>query len=161
MRTRCPACGATLSLDALIAHEGAREALAAVFKISGPLGSAVVRYLSLFRPETRELTMDRVAKLISEIQPDIQSQRITRNGEVFDAPVEAWIWSIDQSVAARDSGRLKTPLKNHGWLYEVISSYRPMAGQVVTDGTQRLIPNKQQSKTLSGMAALEELKRGG
>lgn len=49
MRTRCPSCGATLSLDALVAHDGAREALAAVFKLSGPLGSAVVRYLALFR----------------------------------------------------------------------------------------------------------------
>ena len=40
MRTRCPGCGATLSLDALIAHDGAREALTVAFKLSGQLGSA-------------------------------------------------------------------------------------------------------------------------
>lgn len=57
MRTRCPACGATLSLDALVAHDGAREALATTFKLSGPLGSAVVRYLALFRPESRALSI--------------------------------------------------------------------------------------------------------
>ena len=67
MRTRCPSCGATLSLDALIAHDAAREALAAAFKLSGQLGSALVRYLALFRPESRELTMDRVARKVQSI----------------------------------------------------------------------------------------------
>lgn len=161
MRTRCPSCGATLSLDALVAHDGAREALAAVFKLSGPLGSAVVRYLALFRPETRELTMDRVGRLLGEILPDIQAQRISRDGQVFEAPADAWIWSIEQSLAARDAGRLKTPLKTHGWLYEVISSYRPTASQVVAEGAPRLTGGKQPSRTLSGIAALEDFKRGG
>ena len=161
MRTRCPACGATLSLDALVAHDGAREALATTFKLSGPLGSAVVRYLALFRPETRELTMDRVARLLGEILPDIQAQRISRDGQVFDAPVDAWVWGIEQTLAARDSGRLKMPLKSHGWLYEVISSYRPTGNQVVVDGAPRLTAGKQASRTLSGIAALEEFKRGG
>lgn len=160
MRTRCPACGATLSLDALVAHDGAREALAAVFKLSGPLGSAVVRYLALFRPETRELTMDRVARLVCDILPDIQAQRISRDGQVFDAPVEAWVWGIEQTLGARDSGRLKTPLKSHGWLYEVISSYRPTANQVVANGTARQTMGKTTSKTLSAIAALEDRVRG-
>lgn len=161
MRTRCPACGATLSLDALIAHDGAREALAAVFKLSGALGSAMVRYLALFRPETRELTMDRVGRLLLEVLPDIQAHRISRDGQVFDAPVEAWVWAIEQTLAARDAGRLKTPLKSHGWLYEVISGYRPAAGQMVVDGAPRLASIQPMSKTLAGMAALEDLKRGG
>lgn len=165
MRTRCPSCGATLSLDALVAHDGAREALAAVFKIGGPLGAAVVRYLALFRPETRELTLDRVARLLGEIIPDIQAQRISRDGQVFEAPAEAWVWAIEQSLAARDAGRLKTPLKSHGWLYEVISSYRPIGGtqaaQLVVDGAPRLIHSQKPSKTLSGIAALEDFKHGG
>jgi len=160
MKTRCPCCGATLSLDALVAHEGAREALSAVFKLSGALGSALVRYIAMFRPDARELTLERVARLINELLPDIQAQRISRDGQVFEAPLESWIWGIEQSIAARDSGRLKTPLKTHGWLYEVISSYRPTAGQVVTDGTPRLTTGKQPSRTLSGIAALEDFKRG-
>lgn len=125
MRTRCPSCGATLSLDALVAHEGAREALATAFKLSGTVGAALVRYLSLFRPEARELTMDRVGKLLAEVLPDIQAGRIMRNGQVYEAPQEAWVWAIEQGLAARDAGRLKTPLKGHGWLYEVIANYRP------------------------------------
>lgn len=111
MRTRCPSCGTTLSLDALIVHDAAREALAAAFKLSGQLGPAVVRYIALFRPELRELTMDRVARLVGDLLPDLQAQRISRNGQVYDAPLEAWVWAIEQALAARDAGRLTLPLK--------------------------------------------------
>lgn len=160
MRTRCPSCGATLSLDALIAHDAAREALAAAFKLSGLLGSALVRYLALFRPESRELTMDRVARLVGELLPDLQAQRISRNGQVCDAPLEAWVWAIEQALGARDAGRLTLPLKSHGWLYEVISNWRPQAGQVVTTGESRQALPKTASKTLSAIAALEDRARG-
>lgn len=156
MKTKCPCCGASLSLDVLVAHEASREAFKQVFALSGSLGSAVVRYLALFRPESRDLSMDRVAKLLGEIIPDIQAQRISRNGQVFDAPVDAWIWAIDQAVAARDAGRLKIPLKGHGWLYEVISTYRASADAVLLPQTTAV----KRSKTLSGLAALEELKHG-
>ena len=160
MRTRCPSCGATLSLDALIAHDGAREALTAAFKLSGALGSALVRYLALFRPESRELTMDRVARLVGDLLPDLQAQRISRNGQVYDAPLEAWVWAIEQALAARDAGRLTLPLKSHGWLYEVISNWRPQTGQVVAAGEPRQALPKTTSKTLSAIAALEDRARG-
>jgi len=160
MKTRCPCCGATLSLDALVAHEGAREALSAVFKLSGALGSALVRYIAMFRPDARELTLERVARLINELLPDIQAQRIQRNGQVFDAPLEAWIWAIEQGLAARDAGRLKTPLKSHGWLYEVISGYRPAVALMV-DGAPARTASRSASKTLSGISALENFKHGG
>ncbi len=160
MRTRCPSCGATLSLDALIAHDAAREALAAAFKLSGPVGSAMVRYVALFRPESRELTMDRVARLVGDLLPDLQAQRITRNGQVYDAPLEAWAWAIEQALAARDAGRLTLPLKSHGWLYEVISNWRPQAGQMAAIGEPRQALAKAPSKTLSAIAALEDRARG-
>lgn len=160
MRTRCPGCGATLSLDALIAHDGAREALTVAFKLSGQLGSALVRYLALFRPELRELTMDRVARLVGELLPDLQAQRISRNGQAHDAPLEAWVWAIEQALAARDAGRLTLPLKGHGWLYEVISNWRPQAGQMVPTGEPRQALGKTPSKTLSAIAALEDRVRG-
>ncbi len=157
MRTRCPCCGTTVSLDALVAHEGAREALKAVFALGGPVGGAVVRYLGLFRPAKSELTMERVGKLVTELLPDLQAQRIARNGQVFDAPPEAWVWAIEQSLAARDDGRLKVPLKGHGWLYEVIASYRPASAVVVPETAGVL---RGGSKTLAGIAALEALKNG-
>lgn len=164
MRTRCPSCGATLSLDALIAHDGARDALGVAFKLSGSLGHALVRYLGLFRPETRELTMDRVAKLLGELLPDLQSQRIERNGQVFEAPPECWTWAIDQTLAAREAGRLATPLKGHGWLYQVMSQYQPQANAVAPvlapERQQPRLAQRPQSATATALAALEERMNG-
>ncbi|MXR36735.1 hypothetical protein [Craterilacuibacter sinensis] len=160
MRTRCPACGTTVSLDALVQHDAGREALMSVFKLGGAFGSTVIRYLALFRPETRELTMDRVARLLGELLPDIQNQRISRGGQVFEAPAEAWIWAIEQTLAARDAGRLTLPLKGHGWLYEVISNWRPQSVPVLVGGEARPAPGKPASRTLSAIAALEERARG-
>lgn len=157
MKTRCPNCGATLSLDALMAHEAAREALALVFGLSGALGAALTRYLGLFRPATRELSMDRVAKLLREIVPDIQAQRIERNGSVHPAPPDAWVWAIGQALEARDTGRLKLPLTGHGWLYEVISSWRPSAVTTAPIATQPA--SARASKTLGAIAALEDRAR--
>ena len=159
MRTRCPNCGTTLSLDALIAHDGARDALGVAFKLSGSLGHALVRYLGLFRPETRELTMDRVAKLLTELLPDLQAQRIERNGQVFEATPECWAWAIDQALAAREAGRLATPLKGHGWLYQVMSQYQPQAVAPVLAPEvrqQQRLPSRQQSQTVAALAALQE-----
>ncbi len=165
MRTRCPNCGTTLSLDALIAHDGARDALGVAFKLSGSLGHALVRYLGLFRPETRELTMDRVAKLLTELLPDVQAQRIERGGQVFEAPPECWAWAIDQALAAREAGRLATPLKGHGWLYQVMSQYQGQAQAVAPIlapevRQQPRLPNRPQSQTTSALAALQDRLNG-
>jgi len=159
MKTRCPNCGATLSLDALVAHEGARDALVAAFALGGELGAAAVSYLGLFRPEKRELSLDRVAKLLNEILPDVQAQRITRNGTVYDAPIDAWVWAMREAVKARDAGRLQLPLTSHGWLYQVITTYKPDTVQLVhapKQGTTAMTG----SKTMSGLMALESLKHG-
>jgi hypothetical protein len=157
MRTRCPSCGTTLSLDALIAHDAGRDALAGAFRLGGALGGALVRYLALFRSPSRELTFDRVAKLLGELLPDLQAQRITRKGQVYEAPPDAWIWAIEQTLTARDEGRLTLPLTGHGWLYEVISSWRPQQALVARESRT---PDKPQSKTAAAIAALEARIRG-
>lgn len=118
MKTRCPACGAVASLDVLIEHDAARDAVRQAFALSDPLGKALVRYLGLFRPPARELTFTRVAGLLSELLPDIDRGRITRSGREWPAPRAAWIGAIEVVVAAPN---LKRPLKSHGYLYEVIA----------------------------------------
>lgn len=163
MRTRCPNCGTTVSLDALIAHDGARDALGLVFKLSGPLGGAVIRYLGLFRPETRELTLDRVGKLLNELLPDLQAQRIERSGQVFEAPPACWIWAVEQALTARDQGRLVTPLKGHGWLYQVMTQWQPVETKVLQrlEVDQRSVQNKAPSQTMAALAALQGCLNGG
>ena len=117
----CPACGAVASLDVLIGHEGARDAVAVSLSLYGPLGKLLVQYLGLFRPASRNLSMDRVAGLLSELKPMIQDGKITRNGRIWPAPQDYWKNAIEEMLAKRDTLRL--PLKNHGYLFAVIEGY--------------------------------------
>ena len=50
MKTRCPACGATASIDTLISHDEARVLVVALTGISDDTARAALRYLGLFRP---------------------------------------------------------------------------------------------------------------
>lgn len=122
MRTRCPCCGTTASLDVLVAHEDARAALTAVFGLSQSLGTAMVRYLSLHRPATRELTMARVATLVGELLPAIKAGSIPRKGRDWPVACADWVHAIELTMAARDAGKLTLPLTGHGYLFEVLSS---------------------------------------
>ena len=157
MRVRCPCCGATNSLDALIAHDDARTVLMLLIKLGGELPALTMRYLGLFRPAQTELSFARVAKLLNDLLPDMQAQRIERDGRVYDAPPAAWAWAMQQTLAAREAGRLNTPLKNHGYLYEVLTGYRPadVGVATVTAETTSSAPQP------VGIAALEAMKRRG
>lgn len=157
MRVRCPCCGATNSLDALIAHDDARTVLMLLIKLGGELPALTMRYLGLFRPAQTELSFARVAKLLNDLLPDMQAQRIERDGRVYDAPPDAWIWAMRQTLAAREAGRLNTPLKNHGYLYEVLTGYRSADGGV--SPVMTATPNT--ATPLTGIAALEAMKRRG
>lgn len=156
MKTRCPACGSQYSLDALIDHDAARRVFVQILKIDNALAIALIKYLSLHRPEQRELTFARTETLLNQLLPDIKAQRIERARQVFDAPPAAWVWAIQQALDARDNGRLKTPLKNHGYLYEIISKWQPPRAVIESAETPR--QQKAMSQTLSGVSALEEMK---
>lgn len=56
MKTRCPCCGATMSLDALLAHDDARDALRALVALGGELGKGAVIYAGMHRPGKSELS---------------------------------------------------------------------------------------------------------
>ncbi len=125
MKTRCPACGATCSLDALLGHGDASQAFVASLNLTGELAKPLVKYLALFRSESRDLTFERTAKLLSEISPDILAKQIKRGHHLYPAPIGAWVWAINTIIERRDQGKLQLPFKNHGYLYEVITSYKP------------------------------------
>ena len=125
MKTRCPACGATTSLDALLGHGDAGQAFVASLNLTGELANPLVKYLSMFRSDSRDLTFERVAKLLNEIAPDIVAKKIKRGHHTYPAPIGAWIWAINTILERRDQGKLQLPFKNHGYLYEVLTSYKP------------------------------------
>ena len=125
MKTRCPACGATTSLDALLGHSEASRAFVAAINLVGDLAKPIIQYLGMFRSENRDLTFERASKLLNELAADINANQIKRGHHFHPAPKAAWIWAINTIIERRDQGKLQLPFKNHGYLYEVITSYKP------------------------------------
>lgn len=136
MKTRCPACGATTSLDALLGHSEASQAFLAAINLVGDLAKPMIQYLGMFRSDSRDLTFDRASKLLNELAADINAKQIKRGHHFYPAPKAAWIWAINTIIERRDQGKLQLPFKNHGYLYEVITSYKPEYAPV-QDSTPR------------------------
>ena len=124
MNIKCPNCGAVHSLDSLINDADASAVLKAVLEMDAELGKAAIRYIGLFRPAKSQLSWARTAKLLNELLPMIKEQEAARDGVCFPAPTEAWIHSFNETVNARDQGRLKLPLKSHGYLLEIVSQWQ-------------------------------------
>lgn len=120
MRLTCSACQAEQSLEAMVGREADARALAAFIEANVPLGAVLVRYIGLFRPAKRRLSLARTVALFDELQPDLVRGAITRKGRDWSAPPEVWRAAIDQVLANRDKGALTLPLTGHGYLYEVI-----------------------------------------
>ena len=73
MRLTCPACGAEMTLDVAIAHEGARAATLTALELPERLGKQLIAYVTLFRPPKRQLSHDRLAGILGELLPMIQA----------------------------------------------------------------------------------------
>ena len=162
MKTRCPCCGATTSLDALVANDEARDALLALMGIGGDLAKGAVIYAGMHRPSKSELSWGRLAKILGELLGAMQAGEIERNGQRYPAPQAAWLWAFAEMRKRRDEGSLQLPLKGHGYLYEVLTRWD---GQGATTtvmpaaSAPMMATGKAASKTLNGIAALEGLKR--
>ncbi len=156
MKTNCPLCGIPFSLDGLIDHHDMAETLRLLHSINPNLERQLVRYLSFFRPDkTKTLSWSRGYSLLSELLPDIRAEQICRNGKPYAAPVEAWCWAVEQMFFTRDN--MKLPLKSHGYLYQVLSTWTPKEKiTVFPSGTTDAI-TEEKSKTFEGMDNLGEL----
>lgn len=127
MRLACPCCGATYSVEVLLADKSARAAVASAFSLPAPLGDRVLRYIALFRPGSRALAWDRAERLIAEIAEMVNAAQISRNGQIYPAPVESWKAAFDAILDSRD--RLQLPLKTHGYLLEIIVGQHQKANE--------------------------------
>ncbi len=121
MRLSCPACGAEMTLEVVLAHDGARDAVLAALKLPAPLGKLLIQYLAMFRPAKRQLSWERVGAILGDLQGPIEQAQIERGGRAWPAPVEYWRAALEQMVQLRDAGRLQLPLKSHGYLFEIIA----------------------------------------
>ena len=159
MKTRCPCCGAENSLDALIAHEGARQVVWAAAQVGGEVGKLAVQYIALFRPAKTALTFERMAKLLGELLPDMERGAISRNGLEYPAPPEAWLYGFRELLARRNTGSLKLPLKSHGYLYEVISGWQGQGLQTLPAAPEQRQPENPSSQTLNAAMTLQGMRR--
>lgn len=161
MICRCPNCGAANSLDSLVSDAEAAEVLKMLLELDADIGKAAIRYIGLFRPAKSQLSWARTAKLLNELLPMIKAQEAARDGVCFPAPVEAWIHGFNETVNARDQGRLKTPLKSHGYLYEILAGWvgQPSAGNQTNQPNRRAALPANPSQTLTAAASLQGLKK--
>lgn len=161
MNTRCPNCGAVHSLDSLISDAEAAEVLKMLLELDADIGKAAIRYIGLFRPEKSQLSWGRTAKLLKELLPQIQTASIERNGTAYAAPMEAWLYGLHEVLAAREAGRLKPPLKSHGYLYEIMAGWQGQGGAVspAAQHIHRAAPPAKASQTLTAAASLQGLKK--
>jgi hypothetical protein len=151
MKISCPGCGAVFSMDALLGSEAARDAVLAALILPAPLGGQMIRYIALFRPAKRQLSMDRVAKLLNELLPMIEQGKIERNGRTWSAPQDYWKMAIEDMLTKRDM--LTLPLLSHGYLLAIIEGYNLKAEQ----RREQQHENKLSGRTAEVMSAAYQL----
>lgn len=157
MNIKCPNCGAVHSLDSLINDADASAVLRAVLEMDAEIGKAAIRYVGLFRPAKSQLSWARTAKLLNELMPMIKAQETVRDGVSSPAPAEAWLHGFNETVNARDQGRLKLPLKSHGYLLEIVSQWQGSGlPSPQSSPTGRVGEGVAPSKLRQGVAALGE-----
>lgn len=122
MKLACPACGALMSLDVVVGHDGAREAVQTALQLPAPLGKLLIQYVALFRPRTRQLTLDRLATLLGELLVMIEAQRVRFDGQEVAAPQSIWVAALQDMVDRDKSKPFDRPLGNHNYLLQIVCS---------------------------------------
>ncbi len=116
----CPACGAFGAPELFLGEAMKREAIAKALRMPSPLAQQIQTYIGLFRPPKRGHIIDRVTSLLENLLTYIEPRKVTRNGRTLPAPVAIWQAALDDMLSRRD--KLRLPLKDHGYLLEVVMS---------------------------------------
>lgn len=119
MKLVCPDCGLQGSAGAFTADASARQFMARLAQLPGPLAEPALRYLALFRPARRALAWSRAVKLLEELAEHIHYGP-RRRGRAWHATTEIWEAAFEVVLNARDNGKLRLPMKSHGYLLEVV-----------------------------------------
>jgi len=154
MKVACPSCGALMSLDIIVAHDGARDAVQMALNLPAPLGKLIIQYLTLFRPQKRQLTLDRVADILAELLPMILAERISRNGKDHKIAQFVWAAGLKEIMIRHRDKPLTTPLKNHGYLCEILISQAATAEaklEAKVEQQRRQPPAREQEQRSGGM----------
>jgi len=150
VKLKCPHCGHGADLIEFANEEAARQAVYLAADLPKPLGRIIMRYTGLFRPASRSLSWNRILKLLKQLKADIDAGRIERHGRIWSAPEPAWHNAINVVLEQAEQTKLKLPLKNHGYLYEIISanqnSVETHAEQKIEEQRRHKQPNTTSSR---------------
>ena len=94
-----------MSLDVVVGHDGAREAVQTALQLPSAAGKLLIQYVALFRPHTRQLTLDRLATLLGELLVMIEAQRVRFDGQKVAAPQSIWIAALQDTWSDRDKSK--------------------------------------------------------
>lgn len=122
MKLRCPHCGHSAGLTDFANEEAARKAILLAADLPKSIGYLTLRYVGLFRPSQRSLSWERTLKIMQQLKVDIDRAKIERHSRIWHAPEALWHEGLTVMLARADSGDLRLPLKNHAYLYEIISA---------------------------------------
>ncbi|MGQ0530119.1 MAG: hypothetical protein ACT4PG_09945, partial [Panacagrimonas sp.] len=142
MKATCPCCGAHASIEAFLSDADAREVASLFAGLPAQLGPVVLRYLGLFRPEKRALTWDRARKLLTELVQMIAAGEVQRRGKTHAVSPALFQRAMEQMLAQRE--RIRLPLKDHGYLCEVIAGESPKEAARLEE--QELIQKRTESQ---------------
>lgn len=124
MRIICPCCQTDFPIEAGLNDIDARNAIKRAFSLS-PIGSKLLHYLQLFKPQKQALRMDKLTRILNELVDMVQSGKVSQNGTIYAAPQGYWEMAINQMLDNRQ--QLKLPLKSHGYLISIIAGYAEKA----------------------------------
>lgn len=118
----CPACNSKMDLDALLGHQGARDALLALAQLHPAQSRAqmvALRYCGLFAPAKQALRFDRIASLLHDMAEMIGTGTLQHKGQTYTCPLSYWIDAMEHMVSLRST--LQLPLKSHGYLKSILA----------------------------------------
>lgn len=127
----CPSCGAEMSLDVCLAHEGLRQCYADMLRLTAPMPEQLFRYTNLFKPRKTRMRPERFAKLANELIAGIQAESINYNGRDWHVPITLWQSAFETLQARVETGKISLPLGNHNYLYTILADLSDKAEAVV------------------------------
>ena len=122
MKLRCPICGATGSAEIFTDSADAAKAVPLFAELPAAIGKRIMPYLALFRPNKQALGWGRVRTLLEPLAEDIKRAAVSRKGQDWAAPLEAWVKAMDAVLERHHQGKLDLPLRDHAYLYTILSS---------------------------------------
>lgn len=118
MQIVCPVCNAKYALEAALSDVDARQAVVEMGRMPPPAAKVALAYIGLFRPAKSALSWRRTGKLLGELADMLAAGGIRRKGRAWKLTVNDFIRGFEAVLSRRE--KLVLPLKNHGYLEEVL-----------------------------------------